>query len=185
MVEKAFRNEAHMWHPRAHKQQLLQDKPISRVCKLLPPAGRALIFYVVIQIFSKLLSVFHVLKTYQWKRSNMEGGNRRPLQSNDRSAWNNYLMGCIWDVWICIKPTTLESSISCTSLGASGWVYNGMQRCYMRFAGGAGGFLAAGGTVPTLECEPGGSIKRMKGPWRGSQVGVAPLWLEMWVLRCG
>lgn len=123
MGGKTFHNEAHMWQPRAHKQQLLQDKPISRVCKILPPAGRALIFHVVIQTFSKLLSVFDVLKTYQWQRSNTEGGDRRPLQNNDRSAWKNYFMGCIWAVCICIKSIALESSISWEQVGGyiRGW----------------------------------------------------------------
>lgn len=67
MVETIFHNEAHTWHPRAHKQQFLYDKPISRVCKLLPPAGRALIFHFVIEIFRKLLGALYVLKTLPMK----------------------------------------------------------------------------------------------------------------------
>lgn len=60
MGETIFYSETHAQHPGAHKQQFLHDKPISRVSKCLPPAGSALIFHFVIEIFSEQLSASRV-----------------------------------------------------------------------------------------------------------------------------
>lgn len=60
MGETIFHSETHTQHPRAHKQQFLHDKSISRVSKRLPPDGSALIFHFVIEIFSELLGASRV-----------------------------------------------------------------------------------------------------------------------------